>query len=120
MKHSGSGICRCEDDSVGRTSMSDGKYNYGLSLPYRDNSGLSVRKLNSSFKTWAHHRVAWCSLVFNVLTLSYFFYTFPYFHYSVGLHHYTVYIYIYIYIYINNVPINACAQHLGSTQALSD
>ena len=70
-------------------------------LPYQ----LNV-KLN--FQTLAHQGVARCSLVFNVLTLSYFSYTFLY------VHPFTI---LYICKY---VPTNACAQHLSSNQALSD
>ena len=78
-------------------------------LPYQLVSSPSVI---SSFKTSAHQGVAWCSLVFNVLTLSYFSYTFLYSH-SFNI--------LYIYIYVNMFLLtHAHKQHLGSTQALSD
>ena len=76
-------------------------------LPYQLVNSPSVISFKAQVSISAHQGVAWCSLVFNVLTLSYFFYTFLYFH------PFTI---LYICKY---VPTNACAQqHLGSTQVL--
>ena len=68
-------------------------------LPYQLVNSPSVILFKAKVsKTSAHQVVAWCSLVFNVLTLSYFSYTFLYFH------PFTI---LYICKY---VPTNACAQ----------
>ena len=61
---------------------------------YQLENSRGVISFKASFKTSAHQGVAWCSLVFNVLTLSYFSYTFLYFTLS---------------LFCTYVPTNACA-----------